>query len=283
MIVLQTILSISSMVLYNCLVNGVCKKDLKTTDHLHAFTSIFYAVCVGLFAFVAIGGGISWYTVILGLVFGAVTNLSAYYKMRSLSAGPMHITLLVTTSSMIVPAMSGVFFGESFSVLKLVIVFILIFFIYLSFDKSDGKRVNRAWLVFCIIAFIFQAAVGVLQKVHQASEHRGEIGAFLLVAFICSLVFSLVRRKTPYRELGFTKKQVIFAILCGIFTFLMNYINLKLSGLLPSQLFFPLVNGSAIVLSSLSSVFIFKERITKKQVVGLVGGLLSLIAICLVK
>ena len=63
----------------------------------------------------------------------------------------------------------------------------------------------------------------------------------------------------------------------------MNYINLKLSGLLPSQLFFPLVNGSAIVLSSLSSVFIFKERITKKQVVGLVGGLLSLIAICLVK
>jgi multidrug transporter EmrE-like cation transporter len=63
----------------------------------------------------------------------------------------------------------------------------------------------------------------------------------------------------------------------------MNYINLKLSGLLPSQLFFPLINGSAIILSSLSSVFIFKESLSKKQVVGLVGGILSLIAICLVK
>lgn len=283
MIILQTILSISSIVLYNCLVNGVCKKDLKTTDHVHAFTSIFYAVCVVLFACLAFSGGISWYTVILGLVFGAVTNLSAYYKMRSLAEGPMHITLLVTTSSMIVPTMSGVFFGESFSIWKLVIVFILIFFIYLSFDKSGDKRINKKWVIFCIIAFIFQAAVGVLQKVHQSSEYKGEIGVFLLIAFICSLVFSLVRRKTPYRALGFTKKQVIFALVCGICTFTMNYINLKLSGLLPSQLFFPLINGSAIILSSLSSVFIFKESLSKKQVVGLVGGILSLIAICLVK
>ena len=283
MIILQTILSISSIVLYNCLVNGVCKKDLKTTDHVHAFTSIFYAVCVVLFACLAFSGGISWYTVILGLVFGAVTNLSAYYKMRSLAEGPMHITLLVTTSSMIVPTMSGIFFGESFSIWKLVIVFILIFFIYLSFDKSGDKRINKKWVVFCIIAFIFQAAVGVLQKVHQSSEYKGEIGVFLLIAFICSLVFSLVRRKTPCRALGFTKKQVIFALICGICTFAMNYINLKLSGLLPSQLFFPLINGSAIILSSLSSVFIFKESLSKKQVVGLVGGILSLIAICLVK
>ena len=283
MIILQTILSISSMVLYNCLVNGVCKKDLKTTDHLHAFTSIFYAVCVALFAFMAFQGGISWYTVILGVVFGVATNLSAYYKMRSLSLGPMHITLLVTTSSMIVPAMSGIFFGESFSIWKLLVVFILIFFIYLSFDNSDGKKVNKAWFLFCVIAFIFQAAVGVLQKVHQSSEYKGEIGAFLLVAFICSLVFSVVRRKTPYKALGFKKKQVIFALVCGICTVGMNYLNLKLSGLLPSQLFFPLINGSAIILSSLSSVFIFKEKLSKKQLVGLIGGILSLIAICLVK
>lgn len=283
MIILQTILSIFSMVAYNSLVNGVCKKDLKTTDHVHAFSSIFYAVCVVFFGLVALGGGISWFTVILGLAFGIVTNLSAYYKMRALASGPMHVTLLVTTASMIIPTMSGVFFGESFSIWKLLIVFILIFFIYLSFEKSDEKKTNKTWVVFCILAFAFQAAVGVLQKVHQSTEHKGEIGVFLLIAFICSLVFSVVRRKTPYKQLCFTKKQVIFAVVCGICTFAMNYINLKLSGILPSQLFFPLINGSAIVLSSLCSVFIFKEHLSKKQFVGLAGGILSLIAICLVK
>ena len=59
--------------------------------------------------------------------------------------------------------------------------------------------------------------------------------------------------------------------------------NLKLSGLLPSQLFFPVVNGSAIILSSVMSVLLFKEKLTKRQVVGLLGGIISLVAICLVK
>ena len=78
------------------------------------------------------------------------------------------------------------------------------------------------------------------------------------------------------------KGTLIIGLVCGACTFAMNFINLKLSGLLPSQLFFPLVNGSSIVLSSLVSLFLFKEKITLKQQIGLVGGILALIAICLV-
>ena len=63
----------------------------------------------------------------------------------------------------------------------------------------------------------------------------------------------------------------------------MNYLNLKLAGILPSQLFFPLVNGGSMVLSQMMSVVIFKEMPTKKQLIGLIGGICSLIAICLVK
>jgi len=76
--------------------------------------------------------------------------------------------------------------------------------------------------------------------------------------------------------------MVIIGLICGGCSFGMNYINLKLSGLLPSQLFFPLVNGSAIVLSSLMSVIIFREKLSKRQTVGLIGGIVSLVAICLV-
>lgn len=38
-----------------------------------------------------------------------------------------------------------------------------------------------------------------------------------------------------------------------------------------------------MVLSQIMSVVIFKEIPTKKQVVGLVGGIATLIAICIVK
>lgn len=281
MLALKIVTSISSMVLKNGLFNVTCKKDLSTNDHKNRFNMIMYAVCILLFGIGMIGGTISWFTVLLGVLFGVVTALSNLYMMNALSEGPMHITLLITTSSMIIPTMSGVFFGEGFSPYKLIAVAVLIGFIYLSLGNGDGKKINGKWFLFVSLAFIFQGSIGVLQKVHQASEYKGELNAFLFVAFIFSLIYSRVRAKKSFKALGFKKKHVIIAVVCGICVYAMNILNLHLSGVLPSQVFFPLVNGSSIVLTSLMSVVIFKERLSKKQLVGLCGGILSLIAICL--
>ena len=136
MLVYQIILSISSMVLQNCLLNKVCKKDLQTSDHVYRFNVLSYAVCILIFGIMAISGGFSIFTILIGLIFGIVTALSNYYKMLALSSGPMHITLLITTSSMIIPTMSGIFFGEKFSLPKLCVVIVLIFF-YLFVIRKD--------------------------------------------------------------------------------------------------------------------------------------------------
>ncbi len=282
MLIPKIVTSISSMVLKNGLFNASCKRDLITSDHKHRFNMIMYAVCILLFGVGLIRGSISLYTVLLGVLFGVVTALNNLYTMNALSEGPMHITLLITTSSMIIPTMSGVFFGESFSPYKLIAVVVLIGFIYLSLGTGDGKRINKRWLLFVILSFVFQGSIGVLQKIHQASEHKAELSGFLFVAFICSLIYSRIMARKGFKELHFQKKHVVIAVLCGLCTYAMNILNLHLSGVLPSQVFFPLVNGSSIVLTSLMSVILFKERITKTQLVGLCGGIASLIAICLV-
>ena len=283
MIIIQVILSISTIVIQNCVLNGVCKKDLRTSDHVYRFNVLVYAICIVLFGLVALNGGVSLFTIGIGLLFGIATALSNYYKMLSLTSGPMHITLLITTSSMIIPTISGVFFGETFSLPRLCVVFVMIFFIYLSLDKGSDMRINKLWLIYCLLAFVFQGGIGVLQKIHQSSLYKNETGLFLLTAFICSLIYSCIRTKKSFSELNFSKKHLCFALLCGICTFGMNYLNLKLSGILPSQLFFPIINGSAIILSSVASVLIFKEKLSKKQLIGLCGGMISLVAICLVR
>ena len=133
----------------------------------------------------------------------------------------------------------------------------------------------------CVLAFVFQGGIGVLQKVHQSSAHRDELLSFLAVSFLFSCLFSGALAKPRGSGLAFfTKREYLFAALCGLCTFCMNLINLRLSGVMPSQLFFPLVNGGSVILTSIMSVVIFREHITKRQTVGLVGGLLSLILIC---
>lgn len=273
--------SMLSVVLQNGLFNTVSKRKLKDRFDIFNYNSWLYLICFVLFAVLAIGTKISVYSVLMGLLFGIVTMLSNFYKLTALSKGPMHITVLVTTSSMIIPAMSGaIMFGESFSVGKALAVLLLIFFIYISLKKDKNSELNKQWVIYCILAFIFQGVIGIIQKIHQTSSHKEELLIFLASAFLFSCIFSRCLAHGGKTGLKFSKTEYIFAVICGICTFTMNYINLKLSGLLPTQLFFPLVNGGAIILTSLVSVVIFKEKINKRQTIGIIGGLVSLIFIC---
>ena len=276
------ITSITTMVLQNCLFNSFCKTRLKTAKHINTFNLLVYSVCIVVFGLLLLRERLSGYTVLLGLVFGIITALCNLFKMLSLANGPMNITLLVTTSAMIVPTMSGVFFGETFSSAKLAVVFLLIGCIYLSIKKDSTTKINKKWFLFCGLAFIFFGAIGVVQKIHQSSAHKTEISGFLFVAFVCAIVFCLIRNAGCREKIRLDKKTVAAGLICGGCTFGMNYLNLRLSGMLPSQLIFPLINGSTIVLSSVMSVVLFKEKLLKRQTVGLVGGILSLVGICFV-
>lgn len=279
---LLLVVTITSMVTNNVLNNHASKKYLKTSDDVHGFNLIAFAVCVLIFGVLSIFGSISLYSVLLGAVFGIVTALQTFCIVKALGIGPMHITLLICTSAMIIPTMSGIFFGEGFSLWKAVCVVFLIFFIYLSLGKEKGKGVNKKWLLFCTAAFFLGGSVGVLQKIHQSSPHKEEVAAFLLVAFIFSVLYNRVMMKKSPTKLGFSKSTVIIALVCGVSIFIMNYINLVLSGIIPSQLFFPLIDGSAVVISSLVSLFFFKEKLSALQLVGVCGGLATLVAICFV-
>ena len=275
--------SICSLVLQNSLFKAFSKNNSNGDSAVNSFNLTIYLLCAVSFGIILLTGSMSVYSAALGLFFGIFTALSYHYKILALSKGPMHLTLLLTTSSMMIPTMSGVFFGEKFSFVKLIIVFLLIFFIYLSFEKNNRTKIGGKWFLYCLISFFALGAVGVLQKTHQTSAHKGESSGFLFVAFFFAAIWCLLKSKGKIDKVFLQRKtNLIMALFCGGCTFAMNYINLKLSGMLPSQLFFPLVNGSGIVFSSLLSVFLFKEKLTARQTIGLVGGIVSLVAICLV-
>lgn len=276
-------ISISSMVLQNSLFNTEGKSTLKNQSDRFFFNAAMYTVCFSLFLLLAIlTGKFSFYTLCLGLVFGLVTSLSNFFKLTALSKGPMHITVLITSSSMIISALSGaLFFNESFSIGKAIATVMLIGFICISLGRSENTEIKKGWGIICIVTFLLQGIIGILQKLHQSSQYKDEIFLFLASAFLFSFAFSAMLSGGMKKERMFGKKQYIFAGVCGLCTFLMNFLNLKLSGILPSQIFFPLVNGGAIVITSIVSVFFFKEKMTKTQLVGLVGGFCSLILICL--
>jgi drug/metabolite transporter (DMT)-like permease len=48
-----------------------------------------------------------------------------------------------------------------------------------------------------------------------------------------------------------------------------------------SAVFFPLVNGGHLVLTTLSAVVFFREKLTVKQWIGVGVGILSVLCLCI--
>ena len=279
------VLSVFSNVLNDGLKNYVGKSSSKNENLVKKFQLLAFFVCFLICAVLAFFESPSIYSFLLGILFGMMTFVSTHFLILAMAVGPMHITILIATTSMLIPTLSGVlFFGESFSIYKFIAIAMLIVFLYCASSGKKGGAFNWKWLLYCGINFLTGGTIGVIQKVHQNSAHREEFYFFLASAFLVSTLiplFMMGKQKEKREGEKISLKLLCIAAISGLCVFAQYAINTKLSGVLPSQLFFPVINGTNVVFGSVVAVVVFKEKMTKKQIVGMVGGMLSLIGICI--
>ena len=239
--------------------------------------------------------GMSVFTCILGLLFGLAISLQEIFMIKALRTGPMSYTMVIVSCSTVFIALSGFFFfGERIGVLQLVgILFMIGSFVFATEKKEGEKKGGFLWLIYCLVSFVFSGSIGFMQKTHQASElHKVEINTFLVLSFLVSFIFSatlaLISMKKAEKPLIEKNKEgKVYWLLLGIMVasgicVAANHkFNLGLSGEIPSAVFFPIVNGGNLVLTTLSALVIFREKLNRKQWIGVILGVLSVLFLCM--
>ncbi|MBR5453160.1 MAG: DUF2304 family protein [Clostridia bacterium] len=286
---------------------GVLRKlFMKKNAWGNAGSYLFTAIC-SLFAGIVLvfWGGIgetSRYTLIFGILYGVFTAAQGIAFMFAVQKGPLSYTVVISSFSTVISALSGaMFFDESISWTSIVgIVLMLLSFILAAEKGKDEQKANWVWLIFCVISLLTTGFVGIMQKVHQLSPHKNELNFFLIVAFAVSAVlsaaFAVVLMRSPSEKEekknsslpDGTKKNsadliimVLCMVLCGICVSVNNKFNTHLAGVMDSAIFFPLINGGGLILTTVSAFIIFREKFSKKQWIGLVLGILSVGFLCL--
>ena len=113
--------------------------------------------------------------------------------------------------------------------------------------------------------------------------------AAALGGVLCAFFAALVKRRESRfcrrkREEKNGKRQVW--LLLGIMiasracVAVNNKFNLYLSGVMDSAVFFPIVNGGGLVLTTLAAVLLFKEKLSTKQWIGVVLEIASVVFLC---
>ena len=240
---------------------------------------------------------VSLFTIILGIAFGLVVAIQHIANLRAIAIGPLSYTTVIVSLSTLIPALSGaIIWGEKLSFIQIAGIALLVVCLVLSVDKdTGGKKASVKWLLFCGIAFLFCGLIGVMQKWHQTSAYASEINAFLVISFAASFLYSVISAAVtvvsgkestaalPSAKIikeAFMPIMLFMMLVCGAGSAINHKLNLYLSGVIPSAVFFPLVNGGNLILITICAVIFFKERLSIKQWIGLFVGIVSVILLC---
>ena len=229
---------------------------------------------------------VSWFTLITAVVFGLLVIFCTFANNKGLNCGPMGMFTMISSFSTAISALSGVmFFGETLSWSKVcgMLCMLAMVVVTANFSKSGQKRIPMMFYVFCGIALLTNSGVGIMQKVHQSSEFKGELDMFLIISFVLSSIVPIAgyfqeKRHGHAPTIPLSPKHAPFwlCVIGAVCTVIPHRFNLYLSGVLESIIFFPIVNGGSLMLVLLSAFVIFKERPTVRQLIGIGLGFLAI-------
>ena len=255
---------------------------------LSSISSVMSAIVLMLMAGFRQASLVTW---LLGSAFGIITMLQTITQMNALECGPMSYTMVMIYCSTVVSAISGaLFWNEQIQLAHVIGIILMLISFALAVKKQPGEKgMSFKWLLWSLGAFATTGAIGVMQKLHQNTQYKGELNEFLVIAFGISTVISVA-----YLGILAKKKQLkpapqvakirwlLLAVMVigGISGALCNQWNLYLSGVMDSAVFFPLFNGGGLVITTLIAVVLFKEKLSKLQWLGVAFGIASVIFLC---
>lgn len=269
--------SLNSVLLHKANISG--KGSVYT---FNLFSSLLW--CVLLFA-VNLGKITLNFEILLwAIIYGVVQTLFIFLKTNAMNSGPVSITTLIGNSSLLISVVfSFIVWNEPIGVIKFIgILFLLLALVLCTYKKSGNEPVSKKWLFYTIFFLIFAASVGLVFKAFSKTSVKAMADDMMFIsAVVMSVSFFILSLITggfkTIKEKSFNIKPfIIFSVASGILSCLYNRLNIFLSGELDAVIFFPCFNGGVILLSTVLSVISCKEKLTPRQIIGIIIGVLAI-------
>jgi len=301
MTTLLLILSITFFILQSVSMKFVKADTLPQKMLIHGVFTLIAGI--GMFFFLILSNepfSLSKNTVLFGISFGFLFAFTILFYNLAINSGPLSYTAFYFSSSMLLPTFFGLLFlkEELRGTLLIAILLFLMAFYFLNVTKDSNKEVvspahgkqKKQWLFYCILTFIGNGCLAIVQKLHQQLQHGTEASGLMLLGFtfasLCYFIaYPIAKSKTG--EVKFTTtssvKQLKTNLLPILFlaagSLLGNLLLTSLAGKIPSSYLFPLVQGSIILGITIISTVFFKEKLSLRGKIGIFLGVLAIVFI----
>ncbi len=271
----------------------VTKKMYSQRTEGGAFTFSAFSALVALIFFLCTSGGklyFSWSILPHAIGFAATYSLSIIFSFLAIKEGPLSLTSLVSSYSLLIPTVYGLIaWGEDFSLLLFVGIVLLIISIFLirfepKADENtakDEKRLTPKWLLYVSLSFIGGGGCSAVQKGQQLAFKGAYKNEFMIVALAITFVvvmicaFCFEKRCVPL----YIKRGALLYSICGAANGGVNYMVMVLSLRMPASVMFPIISAGGVLAAAILSMTVYKERLSGLQKLGLLLGILAIVVL----
>ena len=203
---------------------------------------------------------------------GLATGASWICYFKALSMGDINKVVPIDKSSTVLTVLLAIIcFGETSNLaLKLVATAILAAGIFLMVEKkkTEGEAKGRSWMLYAALSAVFAALTSILAKV-GVSGVESNLGTAIRTGVVLVMAWGIVLARGKQKQLSsLDKKELLFISLSGIATgasWLCYYYAIGhglVSVVVP-------IDKLSIVVTVAFSYFVFRERLSKKALLGL--------------
>lgn len=217
-------------------------------------------------------------TAVFALIYAAALFFSTLFGYLALANGSMVLSSLIASYSVLIPCLYGIIgLNEKAGAVKILGIVLLLISMRLLVKQSEKAVISKKWTLYVSVTFLCNGLCSVVQKKHQTAYPGEYLAEFMFFAVLaCFLLFLL---SSVFLKCGYDKKTSKYAAFAGILMGLANFLTLFLSAGVGASVLFPVVTMFTVILNTSISRLVFKDKLSRTQLVGILAGAISVIMI----
>lgn len=268
-------------------INSLCDKAISSktgNSYNYVYNFIKFLVCSICIIPMFFAKGLPTFAVgslLCGVCCGLMYAVSKTVMLKGYEATSVAFMTLCHSSGMIVPCVLGHFlWSEKMSLISAFGIIITVFAtVLLKNNGASSKRFNTKGVVFGLIIFLTSGGVMITQKVMGIYFKQQGVALYTFYSFIVpALILLFISKPKSIKTIDARGKKtiVLCALASAVSLSVISFVMTGLASSVPSVILFPLFNGLGIISVCIGSVFAFKEKLSTRNIAGLILGVLGL-------
>lgn len=208
---------------------------------------------------------------ILFLILSGISNTLlwiCYFKALDLGT-VSKVTPIDKTSVVLTLILSSIFLNEKITSIKIISIVLILSGTFLTIKKESKDSKDNKWIIYAILTAVFTSTTTVLSKIGIESTNTTLI-TFLRTIVVLIILTTITLFKKKYKSIkDIEKRSWLFIILSGLSTSLSWLFYFKALALGEASVVFP-IEKLSLVVSILISITFLKEKVNKKQIIGII-------------